>query len=329
MMAADLPPAVDTVVVSAARLPTSVSDAAFSIVQIDPQALETIQRVDEVLKTSPGVSLFRRVSSSGSNPTTQGVSVRDIAGSGAGRALVTMDGVPQNDPFGNWVMWTSLSPEALQGVSIVRGAGAGPYGAGALTGVIDLQEKSSVNGGFIGDVSGSDLGARRASVAASDKIDGVQFFGAASAEDGDHWIPVRQGRGAADTDLTLEDWAASGKAIVDVGTAALTAHVGGYREQRASGIGLTASAARGLDGSITLAQQPTGKDLGWKLQGWVRAQTYWNTSPMGAIQAGWPASQPRMAWCDARLVSPSPERAATTSWNTKIAQPPLARVRRT
>ena len=42
--------------------------------------------------------------------------------------------------------WTSLTPEALQGASVVRGAGAGAYGAGALTGVVALDEKSAVSG---------------------------------------------------------------------------------------------------------------------------------------------------------------------------------------
>jgi vitamin B12 transporter len=278
MMAADLPHPVDTVVVSAARLPTSPADAAFSIINIDPEAIQTLPRVDDIIKTSPGVSLFRRGSSAGANPTTQGVSLRSMAPSGAGRALVTLDGVPQNDPFGNWVIWTSLTPEALQGVSIVRGAGAGPYGAGALTGVIALDEKSSVNGNFIGDVSGSDLGARRGSFAASDKIDGVQFFGAAASETGDHWIPVRERRGKADTDLTVEDWTATGKAVVDLGPAALTAHVGAYREQRGSGLLDANSASKGQDAALTLTAQPDAQHLGWKLQAWVRQSDLYNSS---------------------------------------------------
>ena len=57
MMAVDQPPAVETVVVNAARLPTSLADAAFSIVTVDPNALQTLPRLDQVLETSPGVSL--------------------------------------------------------------------------------------------------------------------------------------------------------------------------------------------------------------------------------------------------------------------------------
>jgi outer membrane receptor protein involved in Fe transport len=278
MMAVDLPSAVDTVVVNAARLPTSPSDAAFSIVNIDQQALQTLPRIDDIIKTSPGASLFRRGSSAGANPTTQGVSLRSIAPSGAGRALVTLDGVPQNDPFGNWIIWTSLTPEALQGASVVRGAGAGAYGAGALTGVVALDEKSSVPGGLIGDLSGSDLGARRASLAASRAVGGVQLFGAAASEQGDHWIPVRAKIGKGDADLTVEDWTASGKAVADLGFAALAAHVGAYREARGSGLVGSNSASKGQDASLTLAAQPSAKALGWRLQAWVRQSDLYNSS---------------------------------------------------
>lgn len=278
MLTADQPPAVETVVVNAARLPTSLADAAFSIVNIDPNALQTLPRLDDALKTSPGVSLFRRGSSAGANPTTQGVSLRSIAPSGAGRALVTLDGVPQNDPFGNWVIWTGIPTESIQGVSIVRGAGAGPYGSGALTGVVALDERASVPGGFMMDASGSDLGARRGALAGSTKVGNVQLFAAGSAEEGDHWIPVRERRGKADTPLTLEDWNATGKAVTDLGFAALSGQVGAYREARDSGLQGARSSSQGQDGSITLAAQPDASHLGWKLQAWVRKSDLYNSS---------------------------------------------------
>ena len=283
-MAADQPPVVETVTVNAARLPTSLADAAFSIVIVDPTALQTLPRLDDVIKTVPGAALFRRGSSAGANPTTQGVSLRAIGPNAAGRALVTLDGAPQNDPFGNWVIWTAIPNEQLQGVAIVRGAGAGPYGAGALTGVVALDGRSAVEDGHVmGDLEGSDLGGRRAAVAASERIDDVQLFGVASAEDGDHWIPVRQHRGAADAPLTLEDWNASGKMVDDLGFAALTAEGGAYREARGSGTVFADSASEGRDGSLTLAAQPDLAHLGWKLQGWVRQSNLYNTSASVAL----------------------------------------------
>ena len=167
-MPVDLPPLVDVVTVEAARLPPSPADKAFSIVTIDGEAIATAPRLDEALTSTPGVQLFRRTSSQASNPTTQGISVRSIAGSGASRALVTLDGVPQNDPFGGWVLWTGLPTIAVEQARIVRGAGAGPYGAGALTGTIQLSERTRAPRGGEYEVYG---GERAAGPGASDGAD--------------------------------------------------------------------------------------------------------------------------------------------------------------
>ncbi|HUO90143.1 MAG TPA: Plug domain-containing protein, partial [Rhizomicrobium sp.] len=116
---------IETVVVTAAP-PDPVGNAAFSTVTLDSLDIRGTTELDRALSQVPGLSLFRRDSSLSANPTTQGVTLRSIAPSGAGRALVTLDGVPQNDPFGGWVIWSSLPPEDIAGAEIVRGAGAGP-----------------------------------------------------------------------------------------------------------------------------------------------------------------------------------------------------------
>src|ERR1700735_5222708 len=161
-MPIDQPTDVAPIVVQTARLPPAAGDPAFSIVAINPKILQVSDRLDEARAAAPGFSLFRRTSSLGANPTTQGVSLRGIAGSGASRALVTLDGVPQNDPFGGWVVWTGLPTEAISGATLVRGAGAGPYGAGALTGVVALQQPAHIVGGFAGEIAGGDRGYGRA-----------------------------------------------------------------------------------------------------------------------------------------------------------------------
>src|SRR6185312_321728 len=140
------PPPVEAVVVYAPRLAPLAGEQAFDAQQLSAEVLRAQPRLDEALTATPGVSLFRRTSSGAANPTTQGLSLRAIAPSGAGRALVTLDGAPQNDPFGGWVIWTALPSEGLDGATVVRGAGAGPYGAGALTGTVTLQERGSSDG---------------------------------------------------------------------------------------------------------------------------------------------------------------------------------------
>ena len=193
---------VEYVVVHAPRLAPLGGEAAFSAVQVGPEILKSETRLDEALKSAPGVSLFRRAGSGSANPTTQGVSLRAIAPSGAGRALVTLDGAPQNDPFGGWVIWSALPPEGLDGATIVRGAGSGPYGAGALTGVITLQERGAANGLAALDLSAGERDSYRAAIAGG--LENFLVTAAASKTDG--YYAVRGPRqGAADQRLDLED----------------------------------------------------------------------------------------------------------------------------
>ena len=273
-MAVDAPPpAVEAVVVQSARLPPSLSDAAFSIVQVNPNDGANGPRLDEALSQVPGVSLFRRTSSLGANPTTQGVSLRGIAGSGAGRALVTLDGVPQNDPFGGWVIWTALPPESISNAQIVRGAGAGPYGAGALTGVIALQE--APDSGFAGEVSAGGLRQGRAAGAGGVQSGRFGLFVAASGSTSDGWTPVRNA-GLADTNLSLATRSAAARLDVDLGKAEATVRVSGFDEKRSAGLVGANSKATGETASVTVAAQPA--PLGWRIQGWVTKSDLANSS---------------------------------------------------
>ena len=88
------------------------------------------QTLDDLLRQVPGFSLFRRTSSLVGHPTTQGVSLRGIGPSGTSRALVLLDGVPINDPFGGWVYWDRIPLQGVEQVEVVRGGGSS---AGATT----------------------------------------------------------------------------------------------------------------------------------------------------------------------------------------------------
>ena len=277
----DTPPSppgtyVEQVIVTAARLPPSAADAAFSIVHLSEGDLAKSQRVDETVGQTPGVSLFRRTSSLSANPTTQGISLRAIAPSGAGRTLVTLDGVPLNDPFGGWVIWSQLAPESLTGIDIVRGAGAGPYGAGALTGVIGLKERDA---GIAGDVSVGNLGSQRVSAAAVSTLGRLEFFGAASYDKSDGFVPVRgPAQGAADTRTDLEAKSISGRVDMATGLGLLSLRGGFFEEDRGAGLAGARANASGNVFSATLVRAPRGQALGWRLQAWRRTSDLFNSS---------------------------------------------------
>lgn len=277
-MAIDIaPPAnqVEVVVVYPPRLAPLGGEAAFSAVQIGPAALKTTPRLDDALETVPGVSLFRRTSSAGANPTTQGLSLRAIGPSGAGRALVTLEGAPQNDPFGGWVIWTALPPEGLDGASVVRGAGAGPYGAGALTGVVALQERGATDGLSALDVSAGSLASYR--IAAAAGAPGLLVVGQAQSSAG--YTPVRgPRRGAADEPLTLDAESLSFRVQHDFDGVEVAARLGAYGERRGAGLAGARSIASGGSGALTVGRTPEKGSGGWRVQLWVQDSDLQNSS---------------------------------------------------
>jgi vitamin B12 transporter len=277
-MSADAPPPVAAVVVTATRLPDPVGDAAFSIVRIGEAALRATPRLDEALESVPGVSLFRRNSSLSANPTVQGISLRSIAGSGAGRALVTLDGVPQRDPFGGWVVWSALPDQTIGAVSIVRGAGSGPYGAGALTGVIDLTSRELAPGQAAGEASVGSLGDRQGQGLVALRLGPGVLSLAAAGESEDGYIPVRDGRGAADTRLDLHAYSGSARWVATIGADVLAIRASGYNEDRGSGLLGAVSRADGAQVSATVTHAAAGAAPAYQLRAWVDHSNLLNTS---------------------------------------------------
>lgn len=275
----DLPPPpaseVEIVIVHPPRLAPLGGEAAFSAVQIGPGILKVEPRLDEALKSVPGVSLFRRTGSGAANPTTQGLSLRAIAPSGAGRALVTLDGAPQNDPFGGWVIWSGLPSEGLDGASVVRGAGAGPYGAGALTGVVALRERSAPQGLAAADASAGERGSYRAVAVAG--LPGVLLTVGGSRTEGYYAVRGPR-RGSADTRLRLDDAVAALRLQHDFDGVQAAVRVQAFQVNQQAGLAGARSNTTGSSAVITLARPAVEGVGGWRLQGWVRKSNLENSS---------------------------------------------------
>ena len=129
----------ETVSVTATRGSERLEGAApVSVVTPADLQLAASPALDDVLRSVPGFSLFRRTSSRTANPTAQGASLRGVSASGASRALVLADGAPLNDPFGGWVYWDRVPQAAIERVEVVRGGASDLYGADALSGVVQV-----------------------------------------------------------------------------------------------------------------------------------------------------------------------------------------------
>ena len=191
----------DSVVVTATRgaerLPTAASSTVLTAAELSNMAAGAL---DDALRSTPGFTLFRRSSSRVANPTTQGVTLRGVSGSGASRTLVLADGVPLNDPFGSWVYWNRIPFAAVDRVEVVRGATGDLYGAGSLGGVVQLltlqptrtRMRATLDGGSHATFRGSLFGgAERNGWNASGAYEGVKTDGV--------YVIGSEVRGAVDT----------------------------------------------------------------------------------------------------------------------------------
>jgi outer membrane receptor protein involved in Fe transport len=292
----DLPPENDVIIITAPRLPDAERERGFSLVTIEERALTASVRLDAALKSVPGVSLFRRTDSAVAIPSIQGLSLRASAPSGAGRTLVLLDGAPLNDPFGGWVIWGATPPETISRARIVRGAGAGPYGAGALLGTLSLEERSEDGFGLLAE-AGARGHARAAGYAhaSNDKLS-LLLAGHAQREDG--FAPVRGGRGAADAPVWFDGAALTARLGWRSGAIALSARANLYDEERGAGLVGAQSRASGHHFSAALAR--LGPTWSWRLQAWSADTDFANSS-----------------------VTVLPNRTSTTPANDQFATPAL------
>jgi TonB dependent receptor/TonB-dependent Receptor Plug Domain len=216
-------------------------------------------RLDEALRVVPGIGLFRRTPSGSANATIQGLSLRPIAPNGAGRALVTLDGVPQNDPFGGWIYWGRYDPAFLASVEVRRGGAGAGFGPLALAGVLDLTEARG--DASLGALSGGSFGALHGALRQSLKTDGAVFTAMAAYDvtDGDYALKPAH-RGLVDRPLNSELMAATLVTDIARTDATWSFRASGFREAKGAGVVGGGSVASGLDVSGAMRiERPWGQ----------------------------------------------------------------------
>jgi outer membrane receptor protein involved in Fe transport len=192
--------------------------------------------LDDALRNTPGFSLFRRSSSRASNPTTQGVTLRGVSGSGASRTLVLVDGLPLNDPFGTWVYWNRVPQAAIDRVEVLRGGTGDLYGADAMGGVINVltfdpsrtRARVDLGGGSHGTARGSGFGS--AAARGWNLVSSAEWVGTNGVP-----IVAREARGPVDiaSDSDYRTGFVGGGYARGVDSA--TIRVGHYHEDRGNG----------------------------------------------------------------------------------------------
>lgn len=227
----------DSVVVTATRgaerLPSAASSTVLTSAELSNMAAGAL---DDALRATPGFTLFRRSSSRVANPTTQGVTLRGVSGSGSSRTLVLADGVPLNDPFGSWVYWNRIPMAAVDKVEVVRGATGDLYGAGALGGVVQLltvqpsrtRARATIDGGSHDTFRGSlFMAGEKNGWNASGAYEGVTTAGV--------YVLASEVRGAVDTRADSDYRTGFGTVGYHGGNWHFTGRGAGYTEDRNNG----------------------------------------------------------------------------------------------
>ncbi|HET7708006.1 MAG TPA: TonB-dependent receptor [Sphingomicrobium sp.] len=248
------PPPEQAIVITAQALPNPAAERAHHVDRLDRYRLANgaSSQLDQILKESAGLQLFRRSDARSGHPSSQGVTFRALGGNASSRAMMILDGVPQADPFGGWVNWPSYDPASLAEVRIVRGGGSVVAGPGALAGVIDMTS------GFGEMLAGSLFAGSRRSVEGRASA-GVDFGGGrlgltVRGERGDGFIPITRGtRGPVDRAAPYK--AASGRALWVGSVAALTEvqlAASAFTDRRHRGVDFTDNRTDGVDASVRL-----------------------------------------------------------------------------
>ena len=125
------------VVVSATRTPHTLTDLPVSttILRGDEARATPALTLDDVVRTIPSLNVPFESAVVG-HYTSNALSMRGLGGYVT--TLVTLDGVPLNDPFSGYIQWLKVPKDLVDQVEVVRGGNSSLYGTYALGGVVNI-----------------------------------------------------------------------------------------------------------------------------------------------------------------------------------------------
>lgn len=271
-------PEPEEIVVTGRGLADTPATPAYSITEIDRDALTRTAsgRIEDALAGVAGFQQFRRSDSRSSNPSAQGVTLRALGGNATSRALVLLDGVPMADPFFGYIPLSALAPERLATARVTRGGGSGPFGAGALTGTIEL---TSADADALGPFSGSLLGNERAESELSATLAprlGAGFAVATARWDRGRgfWTTPEEQRVPASVPARYDSWSAGLRGVAPLSEGVeLQARMLAWRDERTLRFVGADSLSEGQDASLRLIGEGRWQ---WEALGYVQARDFSN-----------------------------------------------------
>ncbi|MEO7120175.1 MAG: TonB-dependent receptor [Ginsengibacter sp.] len=126
----------DEIIVTANKFPQKQSETGKVIIVIDKATLEKSEgkTVAQILNEQAGLVVNGSLNNLGTNQTVY------MRGAGSGRTLITIDGVPVNDPslIDNSFDLNLISVDNIERIEICKGAQSTLYGSDAIAGVINI-----------------------------------------------------------------------------------------------------------------------------------------------------------------------------------------------
>lgn len=124
-----------SIITSATRSPIEARRVAATVNVLTPEQIQTspARETQDLLREIPGVELPRTSSVVGGS--AQIVSIRGVD---EGRTVVTADGIPLNDAWGEWIDWSKLPKGMVDRVEVVEGGTSSLYGNGGIGGTISF-----------------------------------------------------------------------------------------------------------------------------------------------------------------------------------------------
>lgn len=240
-------------------------------------------RVENRLRDEAGIVQFRRSDGRSAHPTSQGVTLRGLGGNASSRALVTLDGVPQADPFGGWVAWSAYDAINLGGIVVTRGGGSGVDGPGALAGTIGLY--STMTDGVEASAAYGSRDSWDVSGSAGGELGRGQVVIDGRYSRGDGFIPVAKGqRGSVDRAAPYEQGGLGLRLRFDAGDdSRIEASVRGFSDRRDRGTDFTQSKVDGVDASVRFVHDPYGA-MQWLALAYIQLRDF--ESGFASVAAG-------------------------------------------
>ncbi|GAB5487914.1 MAG: TonB-dependent receptor [Parasphingorhabdus sp.] len=258
------------IVVRGTALPEPLGSDAYSTIRIEP---DNQTRIENTLRSVPGLQQFRRSDARSANPTSQGITLRGLGGNASSRALLKLDGVPQSDPFGGWVSWPGYDALPIVEARIQRGGGSGTDGSGSIAGTVDLFSDDVGNLIELGAAYGS-RNSVDADLLFGRELGGGQLTISANYARGDGFVPIIENqRGTVDRQAEFEQAGIAIRYVAPLSEKTeLQTNVRVFTDDRERGFEFSDNHNNGADASIRLVDRTS--DWQWSALGYAQVRNF-------------------------------------------------------